>query len=175
MGQRYTFNYLWIILIAAAVSVNFAYAFPSYSAKRADSTYFRRSRTNSKIPFLKSTSNNGGLLPALKNMPLLKPPVYATVKPSAPREDDKLLSNVQAYPNVITDQITVRYTVSKTSNVTIKIVDVLGNNVITLVSERVEPGERKYTGTLSNQLTSGFYFLRVTAGYESVIKRITVL
>ncbi|QJD94705.1 T9SS type A sorting domain-containing protein [Mucilaginibacter robiniae] len=173
MGQRYTFNQLWIILIAAAISINFAYTFPSYSAQKTDSTYFKRTRSNAKIAYLKNLSNNG-LVPGLKTMPLLKPLVYATVKPTTPREDDKLLSNVQTYPNVITDQLNLRYTVSRNANVTIKIVDVLGNTVLTF-SQRVEPGEQKFTQSMTNRLTSGFYFLRVMAGTESVIKRITIL
>jgi hypothetical protein len=54
--------------------------------------------------------------------------------------------------------------------------DVLGNNVATLLSERVESGEQKFVRFLSsNKLTSGFYFLRVTVGTESIIKRITIL
>lgn len=90
-------------------------------------------------------------------------------------EPDKLLTNVQVFPNPITDHINLRYYVSKNTNVSIKIMDVLGNEVITLFSQRVDPGEQKFTYNLNNKLSSGFYFVRVVVGTESVIKRISIL
>jgi hypothetical protein len=55
------------------------------------------------------------------------------------------------------------------------VVDVLGNEIITLYSQRAEPGEKTFSYQLNNKLSRGFYFLRVVAGTESVIKRISVL
>lgn len=91
------------------------------------------------------------------------------------QQDDKLLSDVQVYPTLVTDQINLKYFISKNSNVTIKIMDVLGNEIATLFSQRVDPGEKKFTYNLSNKLNSGFYFVRVVVGSESVIKRISIL
>ena len=90
-------------------------------------------------------------------------------------EPYKTLSNVQVYPNPITDQINLRYNVAKNSNVTIKIMDVLGNDLITLFSQRVDPGDQKVTFNINNKLSSGFYFVRLIVGNESVIKRISIL
>jgi len=90
-------------------------------------------------------------------------------------DQDKLLSNVQVFPNPITDQINLRYYVAKNSNVSIKIMDVLGNEVITLFSQRVDPGEQKFTFNLNNKLSSGFYFIRMMVGNEAVMKRISIL
>jgi len=53
--------------------------------------------------------------------------------------------------------------------------DVLGNEVLTVFSDRVDLGEQKITYPLNNKLSRGFYFLRIAAGTESVIKRINVL
>ncbi|MDB5109071.1 MAG: hypothetical protein JWR67_185, partial [Mucilaginibacter sp.] len=91
------------------------------------------------------------------------------------RPDDKLLSNVEVYPNPITDQINLKYIISRNSNVSIKMMDVLGNNIITLFSQRVEPGEQTFSYALNNKLSRGFYFIRVVAGTEFVIRRISVL
>jgi hypothetical protein len=171
MGQRYTFNLLWIIIIAAAISINLAFTYSQSKESVRDTIYLRsKSKQNQKQSYLK----NGFATPAI---PQIKTSPYTTsVKPSAPPASDKLLTNVQIYPALITDQINIKYTVSRNSNVTIKIMDVLGNNVATLLSERVESGEQKFARLLSsNKLTSGFYFLRVTVGTESVIKRITIL
>jgi hypothetical protein len=90
-------------------------------------------------------------------------------------DQDKLLTNVQVFPNPITDQINLRYYVAKNSNVSIKIMDVLGNEVVTLFSQRVDPGEQKFTFNLNNKLSSGFYFIRMVVGSEQVMKRISIL
>ena len=169
MGQRYTFNYLWMIIIAVAISINFAFTFGPGSGMSRDTIYLRKGKPNQKQSYFKNGLSTSAL-------PQLKPSPYANIKPTLPVNTDKLLSNVQIYPNPITDQINIKYTVSRNSNVTIKIMDVLGNNVATLLSERVESGEQKFARLLSsNKLTSGFYFLRVTVGTESIIKRITIL
>ena len=90
-------------------------------------------------------------------------------------EPFKTLSDVQIYPNPITDQINLRYNVAKSANVTIKIMDVLGNEVVTMFSQRVDAGDQKFTFNRSNKLGSGFYFVRIVAGSEAVIKRIFIL
>ncbi len=97
-------------------------------------------------------------------------------KPSFQRLDpNKLLSNVQVYPNPISDQINLRYSVAKNATVTIKIMDILGNDIITLFSQHVDQGEQKFTFNLNNKLSTGFYFVRLVSGNESVIKRISIL
>jgi hypothetical protein len=169
MGQRYTFNYLWIILIATAISINFAFALRTDKYPKADTIYTRKPKVNAKQSYFKNGLNVGTL-------PQIKPSPYANIKQSIPVNTDKLLTNVQVYPALITDQINLKYVVSRNTNVTIEIMDVLGNNVARLFSDRVELGEKTYKSNMSvNKLTSGFYFLRVKAGTESVIKRITIL
>jgi hypothetical protein len=171
MGQRYTFNFLWIIIIAVAISVNFAFVYSQSKDVVRDTVSFRKAKPVQKQSYLKN-----GLTPP--PIPQVKSSPYAiNVKPNnTAASSDKLLSNVQIYPNLITDQINLKYMVSRNTNVTIKIMDVLGNTVATLFSDRVESGEQKFTHDLSsNRLTSGFYFLRVMVGTESVIKRITIL
>jgi len=53
--------------------------------------------------------------------------------------------------------------------------DVLGNEIITVYSQRTEPGEKAFNYLLNGKLTRGFYFIRLVAGTESIIKRISVL
>ena len=108
-------------------------------------------------------------------LPPLKPAVISTQKVNVYKADDKLLNNVQVYPNPVIDQINVKYDLSRYSNVTIKVVDVLGNDIKTIFDERLEPGEKVLNYPLNNRLSKGFYFVRIIAGTESVIKRISVL
>jgi hypothetical protein len=79
------------------------------------------------------------------------------------------------YPNPITDQINLKLALSRNSIVTVKVMDVLGNDVVTLLAQRVESGEQNFSYPLNSKLARGFYFIRVVAGTESVIKRISVL
>lgn len=90
-------------------------------------------------------------------------------------QDDKILSNVKVYPNPVSDQLNVNYFVSKDINITIKIMDFLGNEVVTLLSQRIASGEQNNTFNISSKLNSGLYFIRFIAGNETIIKRISVL
>ncbi|OKS85230.1 T9SS type A sorting domain-containing protein [Mucilaginibacter polytrichastri] len=169
MRQKFTFNFLWILLIAVAISINFAFGFSQQF--KTDTAYLRikNAKANPHSSYLK----NGFHL----NFPAIK----AFVSPASkvgmakPPDDSKLLSNVTIFPNPVTDQINLKYTITRNTNVTIKVMDVLGNNVLTLLSQRMDPGEQKFSYNLNKQLTSGFYFVRVVVGTESVIKRISVL
>lgn len=87
---------------------------------------------------------------------------------------DKVLNNVKVYPNPVEDQLNLTYQVSKEANVTIKIMDVLGNEVVTLLSQRQSAGEKISSFDISSRLTSGFYFIRFIVGKETVVKRISV-
>lgn len=111
-------------------------------------------------------------LPALK--PIQNQSVTAKQSPIK-SDNEKLLSDVMIYPNPITDKINVSYTVKHNTNVSIKIMDVLGNDVLTLMSQRIEAGEQKNTFLLSNRISPGFYFVRIIVGTEPFIKRISIL
>ncbi|WP_428330181.1 T9SS type A sorting domain-containing protein [Mucilaginibacter sp.] len=136
------------------------------SYQKTDTTYLHLLKSkNSKS----GSKNNLHLV-----LPPMRPAVISTTKVMVAKPDDKLLNNVQVYPNPVTDQINLKYDLSRYSNVNIKIMDVLGNDIITLFSQRVEPGEKTFSYPLNNKLNRGFYFVRVVAGTESVIKRISV-
>lgn len=162
MRQKFTYINSWIMIIAIAIFMNYGLADAAQLSKSDTTNYF----------FSKKKPKKG---PLNFTMPPLKPGVISSIKLSVPRADDKLLSNVEVYPNPVTDQINLKYEVSRNSNVTIKMVDVLGNDVITLFSRRVDPGEQTFSYSLSNKLNRGFYFIRFIAGTESVIKRISIL
>ena len=99
-------------------------------------------------------------------------PVSSSSKAAA---DFKVLNNVKVYPNPAEDQITISYTLTKESTVTIKIMDVLGNEIATLLSQRLPSGEQNNSFNIASRLNSGYYFIRLLAGNETVIKRISIL
>lgn len=82
---------------------------------------------------------------------------------------------MRVYPNPVDDQINLTIRLERESNLTIKIMDLLGNEVVTLSNERLSAGEQTKTFTIPNRLNSGIYFLRFVAGSETIVKRISVL
>lgn len=166
MRQTFTSTYSWIITIAIAIVMNIASVAGS-AAPIQDTTY---------LHILKTKSTKNAFKTSLHFvLPPVKPAYIPTPKTMAARSEDKLLNNVEVYPNPVTDQINLKYELTRNSNVTIKVMDVLGNEIITLFSQRVEPGEKNFSYALNSKLTRGFYFVRIVAGTESVIKRISVL
>jgi hypothetical protein len=90
-------------------------------------------------------------------------------------DSDKILNNVKVYPNPVSDQLNLSYFLNKDSNVTIKIMDVLGNEITTLFTERLLAGDQANSFNIASRLNSGFYFIRVSVGGEVITKRISVL
>jgi len=89
---------------------------------------------------------------------------------------DKLLTVVKIYPNPVEDQLNIILSIGKDgTQTTIKIIDLLGNEVVTLANERLNAGEQTKSYNIPSRLNAGIYFLRVMAGSESQVKRISVL
>jgi len=165
MRRNSTKHYSWKICIAMAVFMNFALAYGRPVIK--DTILLHSKKAKTKQSYLK----NG--LPF--SLPPVKPGVTSYVKFTVNHADDKLLSDVEVYPNPATDQINLKYVVSRNTNVSIKIMDVLGNDLLNVFQQRVDLGEQKFTYSISNKLSRGFYFVKIVAGTESVIKRISIL
>jgi len=83
-------------------------------------------------------------------------------------------SLMQNYPNPFNPSTTIKYSVPKTSNVSIKIFDVLGNEIETLLSEEKPAGTYELTWNAANQ-PSGVYFYRLQAGSFVETKKMILL
>lgn len=141
-------------------------------AQKSDSIYYRKAgkRVNS-TPQIKS--NIEPYRPVLGFIPYN---YFASnaAKPAASKSD-KILTVVRVYPNPIDDQINVTLKLEREFTLSIKIMDLLGNEVITLSNERYPAGETTKSFNIPNRLNSGIYFLRIVAGAETSVKRISVL
>jgi predicted outer membrane repeat protein len=91
-----------------------------------------------------------------------------TVRRGAPSL--KLLST---YPNPARQQATVRYAVPERQEITIRLHDVLGREVRTLVRSRKE-GRQKLSLDVGG-LSSGVYFLRLQSGGEMRTRKLTIV
>ena len=69
----------------------------------------------------------------------------------------------QNYPNPFNPVTIIGFSVPVTGLVTIKIFDVLGKEVWTLVNEKLQPGTYG-TSFDGSKLTSGVYFYKISAG-----------
>lgn len=93
----------------------------------------------------------------------------------ANRVQEKLISNVKIFPNPVADQINLSFRLDKQAEVSIKVMDALGNEVMTLLSQQLDAGDQSHVFETHNKLSKGYYFIRVAAGTETVVKRISVL
>ena len=100
--------------------------------------------------------------------PVYRPSVSSGIKDW---QDDSLFPNriklFQNYPNPFNPSTTIRYEIPERSFVTIKVYDVLGNEIATLVNEEKPTGsyEVEFRPESSiQQLASGIYFYELTAG-----------
>lgn len=80
----------------------------------------------------------------------------------------------QNYPNPFNPSTTIRFDLPKTSYVTLKIFNLLGQEVATVVSEELKPGTYEVTWNASG-LSSGVYFYRLTAGGYLENKKLVLL
>lgn len=94
---------------------------------------------------------------------------------TVPSKPEKLLYVLKVYPNPVDDQINIILRVDRESSLSVKIMDLLGNEVVTLSNERIPSGEQIKNYTIPNRLNAGIYFLKIVAGSETVVKRISVL
>jgi len=69
----------------------------------------------------------------------------------------------QNYPNPFNPSTTLRYSLPQSSQVQIKVSDVLGNEIETIVNEEKPVGTYELSWNAAN-LTSGVYFYRLQAG-----------
>lgn len=72
----------------------------------------------------------------------------------------------QNFPNPFNPSTTIHFSVEKTVNVTLRVFDVLGKEIHTLVDEVKMPGEYnvRFDAPVTGTLPSGIYFYRITAG-----------
>jgi acetyl esterase len=71
----------------------------------------------------------------------------------------------QNYPNPFNPATTIHYSISNTGLVTLKVFDVLGEQIAVLVNEVKQPGNYKVDiGSINNKLSSGVYMYQLRSG-----------
>ncbi len=80
----------------------------------------------------------------------------------------------QNYPNPFNPSTQLRFTIAELRFVTLKVYDVLGREISTLVNERKSPGTYEVQFN-ANSLPSGVYFYRLEAGSFVETKKLTLV
>ncbi|MBK8947158.1 MAG: endo-1,4-beta-xylanase [Ignavibacteriae bacterium] len=80
----------------------------------------------------------------------------------------------QNYPNPFNPITSINYNIAYTTKVSLKIFDILGREIQTLVNEVKSPGRYNISFNAQN-ISSGVYFYQLTAGNFSSIKKLIVL
>ena len=81
---------------------------------------------------------------------------------------------LQNYPNPFNPRTSIQYTIGSRHLVTLKVFDVLGNEIAILVNEEKLPGEYEVE-FIGNNLTSGIYFYQFKAGDFISTKKMLLL
>ncbi len=80
----------------------------------------------------------------------------------------------QNYPNPFNPTTTIKFGIPKEVKVTLKVYDILGKEVATIVDRKMEPGYYKYEWN-GVQFASGVYFYRLDAGSFVKIKKMVLI
>lgn len=92
----------------------------------------------------------------------------------------KTFSLSQNYPNPFNPSTVINYDLPVASKVVLKVYDILGNEVTTLVNKEEEAGSYQITSSTQSasnhkQLSSGVYIYRMEAGNFTAIKKMMLL
>ncbi|MFA6456369.1 MAG: glycoside hydrolase family 2 TIM barrel-domain containing protein [Bacteroidota bacterium] len=80
----------------------------------------------------------------------------------------------QNYPNPFNPSTTVRFSLARPEHVQMKVYDVLGNEITTLVNSKIDAGTHSVEWN-ARTVASGIYFCRITAGNYSATRKMTLL
>jgi subtilisin-like proprotein convertase family protein len=81
----------------------------------------------------------------------------------------------QNYPNPFNPSTQIKFSVPKTSNVTMKVYDVLGKEVAVLVNNELKQAGFYTVEFNASNLASGIYFYRINAGDYSAVKKMVLV
>jgi endonuclease/exonuclease/phosphatase family metal-dependent hydrolase len=86
----------------------------------------------------------------------------------------KSFSLSQNYPNPFNPSTKINFTLTETGFISLKVFNVLGNELATLVDEELQQGNHEFDFNAIN-LTNGVYFYRLSQNNNSVIKKMLLV
>jgi len=86
----------------------------------------------------------------------------------------QIFSLAQNYPNPFSSTTIIKFTLSEQENVVIKVFNVLGDEIKTIVNKEFAQGQHEVVFNAAG-LSSGAYFYKITSGNNTIIKKMQVL
>ncbi len=80
----------------------------------------------------------------------------------------------QNYPNPFNPKTTIRFNIEKSAHVTLKVFDIAGKEVATLVNKRKSPGQYRLVFNADN-LASGVYIYQLSNGQSTLSKKMIIM
>lgn len=140
---------------------------------------------NGTNPFVLPTMKKGVTIMLLTNSFYVDLPIVTSMGDNGGElfvEDNSPITNTnpgkfeltQNYPNPFNPNTVISYSVAKSENVSIRVYDITGKEVATLVNEVKGPGSYNVMFNAAN-LSSGVYFYRIIAGNFTEVKKMTLV
>jgi photosystem II stability/assembly factor-like uncharacterized protein len=89
-------------------------------------------------------------------------------------EIPKIYKLSQNYPNPFNPSTNIKYQIANSSYIILKVYDILGKEVATLVNEKQKPGTYEVTFD-GNNLSSGIYFYKLQVGHFVQVKKMVLI
>lgn len=80
----------------------------------------------------------------------------------------------QNYPNPFNAETIIKFSLQEPAHVTLKIINILGEEIMTCLSNEYKTGDYVYRLNAAN-LSSGLYFFRMEAGHQTAVNRFLLL
>lgn len=128
--------------------------------KNGDHTVYLSSNSYVELPIITNAGNRFDVMFAEEN--------------GAENNTPYSYSLTQNFPNPFNPSTMIQYTIADAQKVELKIYDLLGREVQTLVNDVQNPGSYNVMFNAQN-LSSGIYFYRLTAGNFSEVKKMTLI
>ena len=87
----------------------------------------------------------------------------------------KVFALSQNYPNPFNPSTTINFTLAEDSHVSLRVFDMLGREVQTLVNGEMKAGEVHNVLFDASKLSSGLYFYRLETGKNSLVKKLVLM
>jgi len=165
-GQNYASSAVALTLKEGSTTL----ATPSLPAVKPDTTGLDVLTTSFALTAGSHTFVLSGANAYIDYFQLIKEVVGAVGKNAPPLE----YSLEQNYPNPFNPSTTINFSIGKVSNVKLRVYNILGQEVATLLDTRMNPGAH-FVVFDASKLASGVYFYRLEAGQFTSVKKMLLI
>ena len=169
MGLTSKIRFFWVFLCMACMGVLTSSIVLAQKTDTVKVSFKPKPKVVSRVPDIK------GSVQAYRPGNISFSGGSSTLSTSSPSKSIKILTVLKLYPNPVSEKLNINLRLEREANLSVKITDPLGNEIITLMNEKAPAGEQTRTFTLPNKLNTGIYLVRIVAGGDPKVMKISVL